>query len=229
MQFPKELEVGMREMVFSLKGTLLVLLRSCSSLSSLLFLVLCVNIQDQITLGQLNLGADIYHIRMDHQNPSHFLSLPHPHALSNVALNEHDYINNSKPSAFSYTLANHQSTTMPVQEATQSDIRSMSVDPGSLDEQLSSQGSVEGMTGAGEGLGGGGGGRKRGEFSGGVLSSELVVVGSGSGGVVSPPLITSTEEVIEIPDTISVSSSSSPLPEEFNVSTIPFSLEATLL
>ncbi len=154
--------------------------------------------QDQMTLGQLNLGADIYHIRMDHQNPSHFLSLPHPHSLSNVALNEHDYINN-KPSSSStlsaYVMANHRSVTTP-QEATMSDIRSMSVDPGSLDEQLSSQGSGDG------GMGGGGGRKRAGEYSGGVFSnSELVVVGggggrvvaaggsgSGSGGVVSPPL-----------------------------------------
>ena len=112
-----------------------------------------------MTLGQLNLGADIYHIRMDHQNPSHFLSLPHPHALSNVALNEHDYINN-KPSSSAlsaYVMANHRSVTTP-QEATMSDIRSMSVDPGSLDEQLSSHGSGEGG-GVGDGAMGGGGGR----------------------------------------------------------------------
>ena len=73
----------------------------------------------------------------------------------------------------------------PVQETTQSDIRSMSVDPGSLDEQLSSQGSVEG--GGGGGAGGvaveSGVSKKRGEFSGGMdESSELVIVSSETSG-----------------------------------------------
>lgn len=117
-----------------------------------------------MSLGQLNITGDIYHIRMDHQLPSHFLSLPHQHSLSNVILNQHDHV--SKPSSLSVlAVGNHHTLDEPVPETAYSDIRSMSVDPGSLDDPLSSPGSGEGL-------------KKEGEFSGGM--DELVVV-SGNG------------------------------------------------
>lgn len=115
-------------------------------------------------LSQLNISGDIYHIRMDHQLPSHFLSIPHQHSLSDTILSQHDNVN--KPSSLSVqaVAGNHQTSDWPVQETAYSDVRSMSVDPGSLDDPLSSPGSGEGA--------------KEGEFSGGV--DELVVV-SGNG------------------------------------------------
>lgn len=139
-----------------------------------------------MTLGQLNISGEIYHIRMDHQPPSHFLSLNHPHALSDANLNEHDYINKSD-SPSSYTIANHRTANASLQETSQSDIRSMSVDPGSLDDQPASQGSSEGV-----GIGrimGVEPAKKSGEFSGGVESSELVVGASSSQlvGALGPP------------------------------------------
>ena len=62
---------------------------------------------------------------------------------------------------------NHRTTYLCMNDVAHSDIRSMSVGPGSLDDQVSSQGSGEVLT---DGV------QKRGEFSGG--SSELVVGGS---------------------------------------------------
>lgn len=118
-----------------------------------------------MNLGQLNVSGDIYHIRMDHQIPSHYPSIPNPQGLSGALLNEHDHIN--KPPSLSLLCAagNHQIGDGAIQETAYSDVRSMSVDPGSLDDPLSSPGSPEVA-------------KKEGEFSGGV--DELVVVSGSS-------------------------------------------------
>lgn len=125
-----------------------------------------------MTLGQLNVCGAIYHIRMDHQPPSQFLSLPHPQGLSNVLLNQHDHVN--KPGyPLSYAMvANHRTAGALVPDTATSDIRSMSVDPGSLDGQVSSQGSGEGSAMEAS--------RKKGEFSGGMGGVEVMVVSSSS-------------------------------------------------
>lgn len=114
-----------------------------------------------MNLGQLNIGSDIYHIRMDHQLPSHFPSVPNPQGLSGALLNEHDHINKPPSLSVFYAAGNHHVADGAVQEMAYSDIRSMSVDPGSLEDPLSSPGSAEGV-------------KKEGEFSGGV--DELVVL-----------------------------------------------------
>lgn len=145
-----------------------------------------------MTLGQLNVCGEIYHIRMDHQPQAHFPSdLPRPpQALSNTALNQHDYINKSGY-PLPYTgagLSNHRAAAsgggMVLPDLAQSDIRSISVDPGSLDEQLSSQGSGEGGAGVAI-MEGGMAGRKKGggEFSGsdGADTGSELVVGVSSG------------------------------------------------
>jgi hypothetical protein len=121
-----------------------------------------------MNLGQLNISGEIYHIRMDHQLPSHFLSLPHQHGLSDAILNQHDHVNKLPSSSpLSMAAVRNHTEDGPLQETAYSDIRSMSVDPGSLDEPLSS-GSAEGAEGV----------SKEGEFSGGV---DDVVVVSGNG------------------------------------------------
>ena len=63
-----------------------------------------------------------------------------------------------------------------MQETAQSDVRSLSVDPGSLEDQLSSQESTDGVSG-GEGVVAGEGGKKKGEHSRGTGDS-LIVIGS---------------------------------------------------
>lgn len=116
-----------------------------------------------MNLGQLNITGDIYHIRMDHQFPSQFLSHEQGNSISDAA----DQQDHKPPPLSIAAVRNHHHTEDgPVAETEFSDIRSMSVDPGSLDEPLSSPGSGVGLDGA----------KKEGEYSGGL--DELVVVGA---------------------------------------------------
>ncbi len=79
---------------------------------------------------------------------------------------------------FASSLVTHRaSCKSPVQETTLSDVRSMSVDPGSLDGRLSSHDSSEGLVVDGIK-------RKRGEYSGGT-SEMVIMAGAGGGGVSS--------------------------------------------
>ena len=117
-----------------------------------------------MNLGQLNITGEIYHIRMDHQLPSQLLSHQDGNSLSDTAPDQHD--NKPPPLSIAAVRNHHHTEGGPVPETELSDIRSMSVDPGSLDEPLSSPGSGLGVEGA----------KKEGEFSGGL--DELVVVGA---------------------------------------------------
>ncbi len=100
-----------------------------------------------MTLAQMGVVGAIYHIRMDHQPPSHFSALPPLH-LSPQSLKRY---NELPPPPYSEVMQGGRSAvdnevggariqTTP-EGKTSSDVCSMSVGPGSVDDQLSSQGS----------------------------------------------------------------------------------------
>ena len=120
---------------------------------------------------------------MDHQNPSHFPSLSHSHPhLCSQTLEEYGQLLPppysevvwKKPAASDNQLG---TSLLEVYDATApSDVRSMSVDPGSMDDQLSSQESWDGVTfdGAAKKKAEGGGEIAGvGEYSGGGSSEKM--------------------------------------------------------
>jgi len=110
-----------------------------------------------MTLSELGIHGGVYHIRMDHQHPAHYSTLPPPNFhLSPQSLKRYNEVrpppypevvtlstggrSASAESGEDVGVATTTTTTalLGFPEKTASDVGSMSVDPGSVDDQLSS-------------------------------------------------------------------------------------------